>query len=245
MSSGVETMYQQIHKKKIYEQVADQLIQQIKNGSLKPGDKLSSVEQLAESFRVSRSAIREALSALKAMGLIEMRQGEGTYVRQYDPRALSSTLSHALLMNREDVRQLFEIRRLLETGSAVFAARRRTEEDLERFRYILDQMELYVHDHTRGEQLDWTFHLAIAQAARNHMLVNLLNSVSEIIITAMQEARQQGLFAERSIAERLNREHRAIYDAIAAQDAEQARLRMLDHLNGVEQLLSGRMGEQE
>lgn len=238
-------MYQQIVKKKIYEQVADQLIQQIKNGSLKPGDKLASVEQLAESFHVSRSAIREALSALKAMGLIEIRQGEGTYVRQYDPRIWSSTLSHALLMNPEDVRQLFEIRRLLETGSAAFAARRRTEGDLDRLRRILDEMEQHVHDHTRGEQLDWSFHLTIAQATRNEMLVSLMNSVSKMIVAAMQEARQQGLFTERSVVVRLSREHRAIYDAIAKQDAEQARVRMLDHLNGVEQLLASRIEDQE
>ncbi|HEQ4957907.1 TPA: L-lactate utilization/bacilysin biosynthesis transcriptional regulator LutR, partial [Streptococcus pyogenes] len=104
----------------------------IKNGELKPGDKLDSVQALAESFQVSRSAVREALSALKAMGLVEMKQGEGTYLKEFELNQISQPLSAALLMKKEDVKQLLEVRKLLEIGVASLAAEKRTEADLER-----------------------------------------------------------------------------------------------------------------
>ena len=74
--------YKSIRPKKIYEEISDLILSMIREGTLKPGDKLLSVHQLAEQFGVGRSAVREALSAVRAMGLIEMRQGEGTYVKK-------------------------------------------------------------------------------------------------------------------------------------------------------------------
>lgn len=114
--------YKQIKTKKIYEEVADALLDMIKNGELKPGDKLDSVHALSESFQVSRSAVREALSALKAMGLVEMKQGEGTYLKEFELNQISQPLSAALLMKKEDVKQLLEVRKLLEIGVASLAA---------------------------------------------------------------------------------------------------------------------------
>ena len=76
--------YQKIQSKKIYEKVADALETSILDGSLQPGDRLDSVEKLAQNFSVSRSAVREALSALKAKGLLDIRQGEGSFVNHFD-----------------------------------------------------------------------------------------------------------------------------------------------------------------
>src|SRR4051794_30812075 len=109
--------YKQIKPKKIYEEVAETLHEAIRNGTLKSGDKLDSVQQLAENFQVGRSAIREALSALRAMGLIEMKQGEGTYVLQFEAQNLTFPLSTAMLMNQEDVRNLLEVRKIIEAGA--------------------------------------------------------------------------------------------------------------------------------
>src|SRR5699024_5861997 len=109
--------YKPIKQKKIYEEVADAVIDSIKNGYLKPGDKLDSVAKLAENFRVSQSVIREALSGLRAMGLIHMRQGEGTYVTTYDASRFSLPVTTAFLMKKEDVKELFEVRRILEVRS--------------------------------------------------------------------------------------------------------------------------------
>ncbi|AJH75636.1 HTH-type transcriptional regulator lutR [Bacillus cereus ATCC 4342] len=90
----------------------------IKNGTLKPGDKLLPVHQLAEQFQVGRSAVREALSALRAMGLIEMKQGEGTYVKNFDSSSLTKSLNNRLLMKKEDILNLLEVRKVLEVGGS-------------------------------------------------------------------------------------------------------------------------------
>ncbi|MER2058729.1 MAG: GntR family transcriptional regulator, partial [Niallia sp.] len=92
--------FKQIKPKKIYEEVADALYDAIKKGKFKPGEKLASVQQLAETFQVSRSAIREALTALKAKGLIDMKQGEGTFVKAYHPEEVVFSFPQAVLMNK-------------------------------------------------------------------------------------------------------------------------------------------------
>ena len=114
--------YKQIKPKKIYEEVADALLELIRSGELKPGDKLDSVQQLAESFSVGRSAIREALTSLRALGLIEMRQGEGTYVNEFSSEDLAFPLQSAILMNQQDVDHLLDVRKILEVGAVANAA---------------------------------------------------------------------------------------------------------------------------
>lgn len=102
----------------------------IRSGSLKPGEQLDSIQQLAENFQVGRPAIREALSALSSMGLIEIKQGEGTFVKTFDPAIMNHPLSAALLMDQDNIKHLLEVRKILESGTAEVAAKKRTEENL-------------------------------------------------------------------------------------------------------------------
>ena len=81
--------YKKIKPKKIYEEVAEAIYEMIRSGQVKPGEKLDSVQQLAENFQVGRSAIREALTSLRAMGLVEMKQGEGTYVNEFETNQIT------------------------------------------------------------------------------------------------------------------------------------------------------------
>lgn len=118
----------------------------IKNGTLKPGDKLLPVHQLAEQFQVGRSAVREALSALRAMGLIEMKQGEGTYVKNFDSSSLTKSLNNRLLMKKEDILNLLEVRKVLEVGAVRAAAAKRTEDNLQNMKHWLDEMAKSVGD---------------------------------------------------------------------------------------------------
>lgn len=228
--------YKPVKTKKSYEQVADTLLEKIKSGQLQPGDKLDSVTQLAKSFEVSQSVIREALSGLRAMGLLTMRQGEGTYVSKYDASKFSLPVSAAFIMKKEDVKELFEVRRILEAGAAASAALHHTEKDMEAMKKVLLEMEEAIGNGELGEQADYDFHLAIVKASQNKMLTSLLSSVSDIMAETIRETRRLVLFSE-GRDERLLQEHRKIFEAIQAKNPNEARKNMVEHLIGVEKLL--------
>jgi GntR family transcriptional repressor for pyruvate dehydrogenase complex len=130
-----------IASSKIYEQIASQIKDQIVSGKLLPGDKLPSTRELSESFQAGRSTVREALSALKAMGLVEIHQGEGSYVRKINPSDLEMPQLDAFIMSRSAILELLEARKSLEISNAALAAEKRTEEDLRAFKQILVRMK--------------------------------------------------------------------------------------------------------
>lgn len=229
--------YKQIKPKKIYEEVAEALHEGIRNGQLKPGDKLDSVQQLAENFQVGRSTIREALSALKAMGLIEMKQGEGTYVQQFEAENITFPLSTAMLMNKEDVKNLLEVRKIIEVGAAATAASKRNAENLKMMEAALEEMKIAHGNEELGEKSDLNFHLALAASTQNSLVSNLLLHVSDLMQETMRETRRLWLFSKWTTTEKLYEEHVEIYQAVLEQNGEKARIAMLTHLNNVEDIL--------
>lgn len=230
-------MYKQIKPRKIYEEVAETLFQLIKNGELKPGDKLDSVQQLAENFQVGRSAIREALSALRALGLIEMKQGEGTFVREFDPEIVEAPLSVAVLMKKEDILHLLEVRRILETGGASSAVLNRNEKDLLAMESALNDMKSGFGQDDLDEKADIDFHLAVAAATHNPILISLMNNVSGMMAETIKETRRLWLFSKQTTFEELYQEHVQIYKAIKDQNKDLAIKIMNEHLTKVESVL--------
>lgn len=229
--------YKKIKPKKIYEEVAETLHEMIRTGKLQAGDRLDSVQQLAENFQVGRSAIREALTALKAMGLIEMRQGEGTYIREFEPDQFKFPLSTAVLMNKKDIAHLLEVRKIIETGSVVAAAKRRNDQDLLAISAALKEMEEAHGDEELGEKADLKFHFALAGASKNPLLVSLMNQVSELMVQTMRETRRLWLYSQQTTTERLYEEHAIIYEAVKEQNEDKAREAMRNHLENVEKIL--------
>lgn len=229
--------YKQIKPKKIYEEVAEALHEMIRTGVIKPGDKLDSVQQLAENFQVGRSAIREALSALKAMGLVEMRQGEGTFIKGFEAQQIKFPLSTAILMNKEDIAHLLEVRKIIEAGTAAAAAKKRKSADIEALQGALEEMKHAKGDGELGEKADFKFHLLLAAAAHNPLLSNLLDHVSEMMIETQKETRRVWLFSKQTTSEKLYEQHMRIFHAVLEQDEEKARKAMLDHLDNVEEIL--------
>lgn len=238
--------YKKIKSKKIYEVVIDELLHMIVSGQLKPGDRLDSVQQLAENFQVGRSAIREALSALRAMGLVEMRQGEGTFIKEYNPQALSQAVfATTMLMDEKDIQDLLEVRKILEAGSAASAARKWEESDLDEMAKALADMKAASESATEnkrgntdlGEQADLNFHMAIAKASHNALLEHLMSGVADLMADTMRETRRLWLYSKEATLERLYQEHKQIFEAIKSRDAQAAQERMLDHLERVEEVL--------
>lgn len=207
----------------------------IQNGEVLPGERLASVQQLAEQFQVGRSAVREALSALRAIGLIEIRQGEGSFVRKVDHDLARLVIPAAAFMRQEDIRQLFEIRKIIETGAAALAAENRTEGDLLELKTHLVDMQRTKGEEGLDEKADIQFHLAIVKSTKNQMLSTLLATVSETMQSAMREARKLFFYREKEKLDQLYLEHLAIYEAIEAQDSARAYQAMMTHIMQVEQ----------
>jgi len=226
-----------IKPKKIYEEVSEILYEKIRAGVLKPGDRLDSVEQLAEQLQVSRSAIREALSALKAMGLIEIKQGSGTFVKSIQPSQLDFPLSTAILTNKQDVAHLLEVRKIIEMGAAASAAIHRTDEDIQAMIQILDEMKRVQGDGELGEKVDFQFHAAISKASHNPLLATILDQVSGLMIETMKETRRIWLYSKKTTSEQLYDEHMQIFLAIKQQNEELAKHAMTSHLSNVEKVL--------
>ncbi|MGM0885471.1 FadR/GntR family transcriptional regulator [Peribacillus simplex] len=230
-------VYKKIKPKKIYEEVSDELYEMIRSGSLKPGEQLDSIQQLAENFQVGRPAIREALSALSSMGLIEIKQGEGTFVKTFDPAIMNHPLSAALLMDQDNIKHLLEVRKILESGTAEVAAKKRTEENLIELKDMLFNMEKVSDDEELSDKADISFHVAVANASQNELLITLMNHVSELMTEKMRDIRRVALYSEEMTLKQLYQQHVRIYDAIVAQDEDGARSAMLFHLQSVEESL--------
>jgi len=220
--------------RKAYEIVADTIRKQIMQGEWPVGTRLPSVEKLAVRYDVGRSTIREALMALKANGWVDVRHGGGTFVLKTSEAA---PVWQAPEIN--DKRQLtawLELRHILETESAAFAALRRTDAQLERLHAVLREMSS-LDEEEALEQADIRFHLALAEAGGNPLLHGALESLFSNMGRVMRESRRLWLFAEQSEAGRLLEEHRLIVTAVKERNAALAKRRMAAHLRKVEQVL--------
>lgn len=206
-----------IRTKKIYEEIVQQIKDLIGEGNLKPGDRLPSERELSERLAVSRASVREALSALAAMGVIVIRPGEGTFVQNIRNGAIVEPLAMALLLDRQAAMELLEARQALEGEAAYLAARRAGPEDLEKMEELLKEMEHDLQRGILGEEADLRFHLAIAEAARNSVLARLMHTVSDTMRQALKTSRQR-LYTTAGNPEKLFAQHNQIYEAIKAHD---------------------------
>jgi GntR family transcriptional repressor for pyruvate dehydrogenase complex len=213
---------------RLSERVADALSAEIKSSRFRPGDKLPTEPELAEQFSVSRTVVREAMSRLKSLGLVESRQGSGVYVLEATIAPLSFDASYAV--SKEAVVQMVEVRRALEAEVAGLAALRRSAADLRNIRQAIVSLDKAVESGGDGVQEDVTFHRAIADAARNPFLLSTLQYLSRFLhgatrVTRANEARR-GDFARE-----VKQEHQAILAAIESKDPTAARAAAFDHMN--------------
>jgi len=225
-----------IRTKKIYEEIVQQIKGLIGEGNLNPGDRLPSERELSERLAVSRASVREALSALAAMGVIDIRPGEGTFIQNIRNGAIVEPLAMALLMDRQAAMELLEARQALEGEAAYLAASRSGPEDLEKMAAILKEMERDLQRGTLGEDADWRFHLAVAEAARNSILARLMHTVSDTMRQALRTSRQR-LYTTPGNPEKLFEQHNQIYEAIKAHNPRAARRVICNHLRFVEREL--------
>lgn len=228
--------FKPIKAKKIYEEIVEQIKDMLSKGELNPGDKLMPERELAERLQVGRSAVREAYRALEAIGVIQIRPGEGTFVREVGTKSMTDIMSLVMMTEKNALCELLELRRIIEVEAAGLAAERRTEEDLVTMKKWLDQMKADIDNGNIGELADMKFHYAITNAAHNALLMRFMNTVSETMKTLLRTAREQ-LYVTPGTPMRLYDEHILVFEAVQQGNGQLARQAMLEHLNKVEEKL--------
>lgn len=214
--------------------VIEHISSQIKDQRLSVGEKLPTESEIMQIYEVSRTVVREAISHLKASGLVETRHGIGTFV--LPPSSHGIGLHNASIITVRDVLDVLEIRISLETEAAWLAATRRSDEQVREMAQLLEVMQSSMHsDSSQAEasvKADVQFHLLIAQATCNHYFVELLSHLGHTIIPrARLNTAQLEQDHPSDYLNRVHREHEDIYEAIRRQDAEAARAAMRTHLS--------------
>ncbi|MEO7401598.1 MAG: FadR/GntR family transcriptional regulator [Polaromonas sp.] len=210
------------------DQVADALAAEIRVGRLAVGDKLPTEAALVDQFLVSRTVVREAVSRLKSLGLVDSRQGSGVYVKEVVFSPLNFDARSAL--SKQAVIQMVEVRRALEAEVAELAARRRNQADIRRIRKSITLLDKAVLAGGDGVDEDIKYHRAIAEAARNPFLIGTLEYLRQFLrgatgVTRANEARRA------DFARQVRDEHEMIVCAIEAGDAPAARKAAAQHMD--------------
>lgn len=218
--------------------VVESIRQMLIDGQLRPGDRLPVEKDLAAAFGVSRNPLREGVRALSMMGVLETRQGDGTYVTKLDPSMLLAPLGFVVdLQDGSGTHHLHAVRRIFETEAAASAALRIGSAELDAAAELLrrNEVELTLEEpnHERLIENDIAFHRIIAEAAGNPVMAALIDALGG---RTMRDRLRRSI-SQPGADETSHREHRSILAALTARDPDRARTRMAAHLFTVEDYL--------
>lgn len=223
-------MYQAVHAGRLYEQIVAQIEQRILDGEIKVGDQLPPERELAEQFGVSRTAVREAVKALREKGLVQVQPGRGTFITDGTSRAMRHSLGlMAKFGGVESSRNLVEVREILEPEIAALAASRANDEQIAALHRAVETMDTALTDAETFIEADLDFHLALADATQNFLVPTLIDSIIELL---RQDRKNVFLYVEGGAA-RGQFHHKRILEAVLAHDPDKARQAMRAHLEQV------------
>ncbi len=225
-------MLKEVRKKRAYEDIVVQIQDLITRGRLKKDDQLPNEKELSDTFKVSRSTVREAILSLETMKLVERRQGEGTYVIATSEESLVQPLASALYGEKDDLIDIFALRKIIEPEVAQIATETATPEDVAELEKILKEQENDISTGGQGVDIDATFHQLLSRTAKNMVLERLSRALMELLSETRGEYLQS---EERRIVS--VKGHWRILDAVKAGNGRAARKAMLKHLSDVEQVV--------
>ena len=224
-------MYKVVRTSRLYEQIVQQIEESVLNGSLKPGDQLPAERDLAQRLGVSRTAVREAVKTLREKGLVEAYSGRGTFVTDGTSQAARQSFDLMVKIGQQEGSpHLAELRLILEPGIAAMAAERVEDEDLTAMRDAVAVMERSQKDPEAYIEADLDFHLALAEAVANPLILSLIDS----IVGLLREQRIK-IFNVEGGPQRGQFHHKRILEAMERRDPEMARSAMRAHLEQVRQ----------
>jgi GntR family transcriptional repressor for pyruvate dehydrogenase complex len=228
-STGAKPVYKVVRTSRLYEQIVQQIEESILKGTLKTGDQLPAERDLAQRFGVSRTAVREAVKALREKGLVEAYSGRGTFITDGTSQAVRQSLDLMVKIGQPEGSQyLAELRAILEPEIAALAAARGQDSDLATMREAVAVMDRAGRDPDAYIEADLDFHLSLAEAAANPLILSLIDS----IVGLLREQRMK-IFKVEGGPERGQFHHKRILEAMEQRDSEKARDAMRAHLEQV------------
>jgi GntR family transcriptional repressor for pyruvate dehydrogenase complex len=215
-----------IRKSSISDDIVQQIITLISNGDLKAGQRLPSERDLCVKFAASRSSLREALRCLSIMGVLSARPGEGTSVAMDGSKFMDTVLHWRMSTEQHDIEDLMEVRMALEGVTAASAARNAQPADLRKLQDLVAKMEGSLDDAKRFASLDLEFHLGLARASNNKLILDLVTVIRGQLERGVAKVLQLPQAMPLSV-----QEHKNILQAVMDQDCEKARTAIQTHLN--------------
>jgi len=229
--AGENPVYKVVRTSRLYEQIVQQIEDSVLNGSLKPGDQLPAERDLAQRLGVSRTAVREAVKALREKGLVEAYSGRGTFITDGTSQAARQSFDLMVKIGQQEgAPHMAELRLILEPGIAALAAARIEEPELVALRETVAVMDRAQKDPGAYIEADLDFHLALAEAAANPLILSLIDS----IVGLLREQRIK-IFNVEGGPQRGQLHHKRILEAMERHDPEMARSAMHAHLEQVRQ----------
>jgi GntR family transcriptional regulator, transcriptional repressor for pyruvate dehydrogenase complex len=227
--AGDSPVYKVVRTSRLYEQIVQQIEDSVLNGTLKPGDQLPAERELAQRLGVSRTAVREAVKALREKGLVEAYSGRGTFITDGTSQAARQSFDLMIKVGQQEgAPHLAELRLILEPGIAALAAVRAKEDDLAAMREAVAVMDRAQDDPEAYIEADLDFHLALAETVANPLILSLIDS----IVGLLREQRIK-IFNVEGGPQRGQFHHKRILEAMERREAEMARNAMRAHLEQV------------
>ncbi|MGM9534210.1 MAG: FadR/GntR family transcriptional regulator [Intestinibacter sp.] len=230
-------MFNNISNKKVYEQVIEQIQNNIMEGIFKKGDKLPSERELSEKMGVSRTSIREALRVLETMGVVESRQGEGNFICSNIEKSLLQPLSMMFKLNNGSFSDIYELRSILEIECARLSAIRATDMDCRELLSVVEEMEEETFGENRYEilvELDKKFHNTLSDMSKNYLIESLFSTISNLFEKFIEDARYKIiLFDSEQANKSLLIQHKKICESIIKKNQDMAVEAMREHMEYV------------
>ena len=239
ISKPHDKLFSPIKSSKLSDEVYNQIVSLISRGKLKPGDKIPSERDLAADLRISRQSVREALNRAEIMGLIEVRQGEGSFILSSMNKSLKPPLTIIIEKEAERIFEFIEIRKLIEGWCAEKAANEATIEDLKNMEEILAKMKKVASKDKQWEELDLELHLSFAKASHNVIAVHVMEALKTNFMPFFKFAKSMPRSERIDV---LWQHHFEIFTAIKSRDPQAAQKKVVDHLSYIEKKLKGDMG---
>lgn len=221
--------FKPIKSEKVYRQVIQQIKEMIYEGEYKKGDQLPGERHLAQALQVSRAPVREAFRALEILGIVETRQGEGTFITGDISKALIEPLSMFFIIEKNDYQDLIEVRRLLEIEFVIRAAAEANEESIGTLDYYLEIAANSLNNQEDSYNADISFHNSLAKITKNSLLKGLYRTVFGVIAYYIRDAHRE-IFKEREKAKTLLKQHQNILLAIKQGDKKAGAHYMKEHI---------------